>query len=239
MCWPKALFKFLAHLKNKTFWHPKKITSRVSYFVREPKGFEPSRLAHCVSTPPKQGGPGLHQIFWAYGQWYALPYTILLTIDHKSLCGHMGTYTTSARPSLDGPTVHPATVMTIGNKYHPRQVGFYTTCGWCSNTLRRGLQCCTTTSTLEAHGWWLPCVRRLGCTNEPFVPSSVSSGTPLTIASSQLVMSSCMSIGPQHDASRRRHVTQSSACPKGGNNPATRCPRGYNVTWPCRIRRAT
>ena len=120
--------------------------------------------------------------------WYGPP---------QVTCPTVGTWapTTWAYPSLNGPAVQPATVMPNGGKYHPSANWLCTTCGLRSNALGCRWQCCTTTSTLETHGWRLLCTRRPRCINEPLAPSSVLSSMPLIVASSQLVASSCMSIG--------------------------------------------
>ena len=96
----------------------------------------------------------------------------------------MGTYTTCARPSLDGPAVQLAIVMLASGRYHPSATWLCTTCGLRFNALRRGWRCCATTSALETHGWRLPCTRRLRCFNVPLEPSSALSGTPLIVTSS-------------------------------------------------------
>ena len=126
----------------------------------------------------------------------------------------------------------------------PLQLGFAQPADCVSNALRRGLQCRTTNSAPETHGWWLLCERHLTCTNKPFAPSSVPSGTPLTVtplivASTPPLMSSCVSIGHQHSASWRRDVRQFSACPKGGNDPGARHLGGYDVARRCRNGHAT
>ena len=146
----------------------------------------------------------------------------------------MGTNTTSAYPLLDGPTVHPATVMTIGGRYHPLATWLCTTYGLCSNALRCGRQCRTTTSAPETHEWWLLCTRHPQMYQRAIGAFLRAQRHASHNHIHQLMMRFCVSIGQQHGASWRWHARQFSACPKGGNEPAARYPRGYDVAQPCR-----
>ena len=61
------------------------IDAPCSHSVCEPTRSEPPCLARCVSTPPKQGGLGLHQIFWVYRQRFVTSFPHLLRTHNDRL----------------------------------------------------------------------------------------------------------------------------------------------------------